>query len=366
MEQYIASLYQNMYTLLVTALSIPIINRYKNLRENSKVDNSRVLVIVFLIAIAIGLRPVSGRYFVDMIGYSRVLDTYDGSFFFFNWDTDNIIFDNLLFWWASSQIGKTLFFLFMSCVYFGSYYWGIKRLFPKHELAAYVVFLAAFSTFSFATNGIKAGVAASIFVLALAYSNNKLLSLLFAFVSLGFHHSMQLPVAALILTMFFKNPKWYFYGWFFCLLMAMLHITYFQNLFGGMTDEQGAGYLLVTTDETVGGIRFRPDFIIYSAMPVWIGYQFEMKMKQTSKIYSTLLHFYLCTNGIWMLCMYASFNNRIAYLSWFIYPIVLIYPFLYIDERPMRYQYFSKTMKYHLYFTLFMVFIYYGLFGFGN
>ncbi len=54
------------------------------------------------------------------------------------------------------------------------------------------------------------------------------------------------------------------------------------------------------------------------------------------------------------LCMYAGFTNRIAYLSWLIYPIVLIYP--YLDDEcawgSKRYSQFSIVMLLHMMFTV--------------
>ena len=60
-----------------------------------------------------------------------------------------------------------------------------------------------------------------------------------------------------------------------------------------------------------------------------------------------------------MLCMYANFTNRIAYLSWFLYPIVLIYPYLNEDWGVNKYKIFSMVVFLHLSFTLFMSVIYY-------
>ena len=130
-----------------------------------------------------------------------------------------------------------------------------------------------------------------------------------------------------------------------------------------MSDSTGAGYLAGGTNDDVqmdqGG--FRLDFIAYSAMPVLVGYYAIYKKKMhLSRFYSCLLNTYLCTNGVWMLCMYAQFTNRIAYLSWFLYPIVLIYPFLNEDWGPTRYKTLTKVFTYHLCFTLFMEFVYYG------
>lgn len=39
----------------------------------------------------------------------------------------------------------------------------------------------------------------------------------------------------------------------FCLLMALLHITFFQVLLGEMTDEGGADYLIKGLDGDWGG-----------------------------------------------------------------------------------------------------------------
>ena len=96
-------------------------------------------------------------------------------------------------------------------------------------------------------------------------------------------------------------------------------------------------------------------------MPILVGYWAVYKKRlQLSKIYTCLLNLYMTLNGTWMLCMYANFTNRIAYLSWFLYPIVLIYPYLNENWGPRRYKDFSKVMLAHLGFTLFMKFIFYA------
>ena len=198
--------------------------------------------------------------------------------------------------------------------------------------------------------------------MAMGYREKLYICIPLVLVSLGFHHSMQLPVAAFVLTLLFKNPKWYYYGWVFCLLMALAHVSFFQNLFVSYTDESGADYLnggSTGSDGLKGG--FRIDFIIYSAVPVIFGYLMEMKRKRkVSKFYASLIHLYLCINGVWMLCMYAEFTNRIAYLSWFLYPIVLVYPFLKENWGANKYRMFAKVMGWHLAFTVFMEMIYYG------
>lgn len=367
---FLCSIYQYIYLFVLALISIPVYNKYRSLDGYSSSgypNNTAAYIVLVIFCLFIGLRPISSL-FVDMGAYDFLLSRFEGGYFEFDRETLNLLFDNFLIWWGCNGFNHNLFFLAMATIYFGCSFIGIRRLFPKHYYVAYLVYLVALSTFSYGTNGIKAGAAASLFILAISFMDIKWISIPLALVSWGFHHSMKVVFVAYIIVIFFKNPKYFFYGWFVCLIMSALHITFFQEYFANYTDEHGAGYLLATEETTSAHIGFRPDFILYSAMPVWIGYKYEFKHKYNiSKTYSTLLHLYITINAVWLLCMYASFTNRIAYLSWFLYPIVLIYP--YLDDNnfdAMRLVKFRKVAIYHMCFTLFMVLVYYGIFQLGN
>jgi len=364
-----AQIYYTVYLLIVSVASLIVFRQYNSdiLPSEKKRGIEPGFVVAFFATFFVGLRPTNAA-FVDMTAYSYYIQALGGQPFEFSFDTDNILFDNLLQWWASKQINERYFFLVIAGIYFLCPYIGIRKMFPNNQLSAYLVFLAAFSTFSYATNGIKAGAAASLFIMALGFMDKKLWCVLLVLVSLGFHHSMQLPVIALLMVLIIKPPKFYYFVWVMCLLLAVSHITFFQELFGNLTDDQGAGYLLVNPDETEVHIGFRPDFVLYSMVPVLIGFKYEVQRKlAVSRTYSVLLHLYILTNAIWMLCMYAAFNNRIAYLSWFLYPIVLIYPYFENSNRDQfRFLRFRRVALLHLSFTLFMAFIYYGLFRLGH
>lgn len=106
---------------------------------------------------------------------------------------------------------------------------------------------------------------------------------------------------------------------------------------------------------------FRMDFVVYSAMPILIGYYVKYKYKLKDKLYDIMLNIYLTCNGVWMLCMYAEFTNRIAYLSWFMYPIILIYPcYAIADKKHPLVRMRKYIVMVHLVFTLFMSFVYYA------
>lgn len=368
--------YQYLLLILVTLFTYQLCKRYRTTGFNqSLVDSRKAESIAFMLCILfsflIGLRPID-VWTVNQWGDTAVyMDTYrvlNGTSFQFEWQAGNKIWDNLFSFWACNDLEPSFLFFIAASIYFGATYVACKKWFPHDTAIAYLAFLGAFSTYSYSYNGVKAGVAGALFLVAIAYYEKKSVSILFALLSLGFHHSMQLPIATYILTIFFKESKWYFYGWIFCVLMATLHIGFFQSLFMGFGGNEDNLYLQGVQDD-ITQIGFRPDFMLYSAAPIWIGYRLVMKEnRKVSKLYLTLLHIYLCTNGVWMLCMYAAYSNRIAYLSWFMYPFVLIYPFLKEDIKGFRlfglnnqYRMLAKVAMYHLYFTLFMNLVYYKI-----
>lgn len=359
----LADNYYNIYLAIVSVLSFSLFSRYRAEDRSVPNNSASILLLVFMI-LFIGLRPVSGRAFGDMSSYKYVYESYLGAPFHFEWNTTNKLFDNFIPFLGSLNFSSTFFFVIISFFYFVLTFLGCKLLFNEDYLMVFVMWLGAFSTFSYGTNGIKAGFAASLFYVALGlvYNKKKISTLLFLALSLGIHHSMILPIMAFFIAYFYKNDKVYIILWIFSFLMALLHITYFQHLFGGFTDEQGAGYLLYGDGKNVktsmlGG--FRIDFILYGAVPIFFGWYAKYKYQFHSDFYNFLLNTYTLCNAIWMLCMYAEFTNRIAYLSWFMYPIVLAFPLFSQVWKDNQHK-LVKTVAYgHLAFTLFMYLIYY-------
>ena len=361
-----ARYYQTLFLFLVTVVTLFVGRRYSTYHysrvfSGEKEPNVYPLLLMIVMVIFIGTRPINW-IFVDMLNCANEWDIiWNEGVFRFSLDRENFLFDNLRAFMATAGMPVELFFLLNSIIYFGGIYIACRKFFPNDTLFTFVMYLAAFSTFSYGTNGIKAGSAASLFLIALAYRDNLKVSIPFAIASWGFHHSMIMVLCSYLVVLWVKKPKYYFIFWFFSFLVAALHISTFQVLFSRFADERGQEYL-----ENIIGSGFRLDFILYSSMPVLVGYIAVFKKGIRSLMYDSILCLYLMTNSIWMLCMYASFTNRIAYLSWFLYPIALIYPFL--KEKWGENQFNSaKLVSYgHLSFTLFMSIVYYGLMGWGH
>lgn len=360
-------IYRPTYLLIASVFSIFCFTRYRNKNPNSIYNgntNGAVILALFYVFF-IGLRPVTGKglssAFGDTVNYISYYHSMAGGPFVFAFDTENLVFDNLFAWWAAMDLGISSFFLLCAFIYFFVAYLAIAKMCPCNQYAVFLVFLTAFSAYSASVNAVKAGVAGSIFLLAIAYNKDYKISIPLLLLSYGFHHSMIVPVVAFFCCSIVKKINYYYIIWLFSLLIAFAHITFFQTLFAGFTDEHGAEYLLTIGSEWGGrSTGFRFDFVLYGAMPLVMGWYALKKRRVTDELYKFLLRIYILTNAVWLLCMYAQFTNRIAYLSWFMYPIVLVYPCTLSEFGRDRYKIFSTVALLHLLFTLFMEIIYYS------
>lgn len=348
--------YEPLFLLFTLLLSAVAISKYKTKNNNSTIYATIILISISL-SLFIGFRPLNS-IFADMWNYYFAWgrEVYSG----FSWSDSNYIFDNIYKGMAASGISVDLFFLLIASVYFIVAGLACIKLFGKNALIAYAVFLGAFSTFSYGVNGIKAGAASSIFLLALAYWKNKKFAALLLFLSLGFHHSMIMPICAYVVSILYKNDKHYLYMWIICLIVSAAHFTSIMDFFGEFLadkDEHGASYLLPEGD-AVYITGFRLDFIIYSSVPVFLGYIAIFKRDFINDTYSFIWRTYLLTNSVWILCMYASYTNRIAYLSWGFYPFVLLYPFVHKSSSMNIKSNLNKIVYLHFFFTIFMNLIY--------
>lgn len=358
--------YSTVYLLIVTIFYL----RYyyyssRNVLPVEENGYTGLLLCIVMVAF-IGFRPVH-PIFADTVGYNDAYNLYRYGEYKFEWETDNLLFDNFLLFVAKQHLGISFFFVSISAIFFGGIFLSSKLMFPEHPNSAFVAYLASFSTYSYSVNGIKAGAAAAIFLIGVAVADRKKwMSVFLCLLSYTFHHSMFVCVIAFLLVRFFKKSKYYFAFWFFCLLMALLHVTFFQSLFGGMSflDEQKKlGDYLLNQDDALGwrSSGFRMDFVLYSSAPIVIGYWAKYKLLVEDKYYDFLINLYLLLNGVWMLCMYANFTNRIAFLSWMLYPFVLFYPFYKREIRCKNESILGWVSFLFIGFTSFMYVFYYGL-----
>lgn len=357
--------YQPIYLILVTVFSITYYNKYAS-SKNIVYDNKRfALFLAILFSIFIGFRPPFD-VLSDTGGLVMYYQSVADDSFTFTWDTENFVFDNLLRGMSAFGFDYSIWLTIIASIYFIGRYVACRKLFPRSTNIAFLVFLGAFITYSSATNGFKAGAATTLFICAIAYRDNLIVSVLLLFLSVGMHHAMFVCFIAYVIAHFYKKQNAYYCLWLLSLLLAIAHITYFQSLFGSFSpDEKAGSYLSLDSGSWRTGMRY--DFVLYSAVPIVQGWLHRKRYGALSNKYTFILNLYILLNSVWMLCMYANFTNRIAALSWGLYPVVIMMP--YFEKRENLDVYgtqgsnrgLSKALLFNLLFTLFMQVIYYGL-----
>lgn len=348
-----AELYYTVYLLIIFALTALAVRERHS--PTLKERYGGALLLCLFMTWFIGNRPIHTAFY-DMLYYAFEF-VFERKWHGFDWNTENRIFDNLFAYLADGAKIKVFdFFKIMAALYFIPMYFGVIKIIPNHKLLAFLIYLGGYITFSFGTNGMKNGVGFSFALLAIAYHKNLRLALFFLICAWGFHHAMNMIAGVFILATYVKNTKWYFYAWVACFFIALLHIETFQGLLSGFADTKSASYLSTSEESFTKG--FRLDFIIYSAMPILIGYYLKFKCEWENPTYDFLLRMYIGANSLWLLCMYASFTNRIASMSWFFYPLVLTYPgFMIEDKKNFVYKNRNLIIMGHLFFTMFMYFV---------
>ena len=89
-----------------------------------------------------------------------------------------------------------------------------------------------------------------------------------------------------------------------------------------------------------------------------------VQLLRTDPFYARLVNTYLLANALWVLVINTSFSNRFAYLSWFLMPWTLLYPFVpgRVIHRP-RTGLIAATLVLQYMFTYFMYAVVYRLRG---
>lgn len=324
--------------MLMTVNSYILLNRYHGYAVINRDYNYRPLVIFSIFFIFFfGLRPLIYGYgfFGDTMNYCRtytIIQDFGG----FNMQGDTEVKKDPLFYllmYSCAQImDPHLFFTICLFLYVVLMFVGCRKIDPQHGALLMLFCYGAFEFYPFAVNGIRNGIACSCAIMALAClcKKEKLLALALSFAAIGFHKSTILPIITMFFTYYVSKPKYMYIAWAIAILVSLTLGGYIDSLLSMMSYDQRLADNLQNNDADglVLEHRFRWDFLLYSSMPIILGWYTIFKRQLYDKTYLILLGTYIYANSFWVLAIRAIFSNRIAYLSWFIYPIVLAYPLL--------------------------------------
>ena len=329
----------------------------KLLSNNSMIP---ALLLTLVLIVFMGLRPISGR-FGDTVNYAWGYNTMSIKPAIFAVD-----FDKEWFWafirntCKASHLTVSDWFLIIEICYLGFVFLGLRILLGENCWMAMLFFLSAFSTFSYGTNGIRNGCACSMAILAFAIAaNQNILRLAIGgcvlLLVFGTHRSTSLPIAAFLVASFLiKSPKVAIYFWLASIGISLVAGGAVTNFFSGLGfDDRMSSYAssMEKNADQFSHTGFRWDFLLYSAMPIWLTWYVNQKAEKeralygetmeemetgvvgagriadahSMRVFNILATTYILANSFWVMVIRASFSNRLAYLSWFLSPVLLAY-----------------------------------------
>ncbi|MFL1895422.1 EpsG family protein [Aquimarina sp. 2-A2] len=355
--EYYFSLYINLMLLVVVLTLLHSVLMRVDDTVNLRYTQITGYILLFFSIFYIGLRPVSGAYFIDMITYARYFEYYaiGGEVV-----VEKDAFFHFFMKFTSGFLPIHGFFLLCAAMYIYPMYRISKVLFKEYWYYSFLMLIVSFSFWPYGVNGIRNGIATSVFLLAITYHDRKFIMFsLFALCSL-FHQTLLLPILAYSLTIFYNKPKYYIVGWLVAIPLSLAFGGMWETLFTslGFADDRLENYL--TSTELGGRTSFRFDFLFYSAFAVFTGWYFIFKKGFKDSLYIQLFNTYLVANAFWILVIRANFSNRFAYLSWFLMAIIIIYPFLKKHFFVKHHVIIGRVVLFYFAFTYLMYFVYYA------
>lgn len=361
-------LYEKIHILIVIAITLYYFSLIRGKganallrRSNRGIRFSIVFFYAIVFIIVIGLRPVH-HAFGDTLNYARTYENYSEIAEQISTSRDALFY--LFMWFCSQHISVQWFFLIIELLYVGPMLLAYRKFLKGNIDIGLLFCLGAFSFFTYGVNGIRNGVALSLVLLAISMIKGrgieKLLSFALAIIAISIHASAALPIVCCVAAMLIKNRKFMFYFWALAIVVSLVAGNSVANLFAGLGfDDRLSDYIHPDVEEDIWTrTGFRWDFLIYSSAPIILGYYTIIKKRVFNSTYLLLLGTYIFANAFWIMVIRAEFSNRFAYLSWFLYPIVLAYPLLNLRIWPKTQgQKTALILLGHSAFTLFMVLI---------
>lgn len=371
---YFSTAYHILFLILswITVLYHIGSSQQKILRTESSPMQGMALLLTLAIAFFIGLRR-SNAIFGDMgmyrHTYENVLAGYSPMSLHTEW-----LWDNFMYFCKSIGFNSTEFFLIVDIVYFFCMFICALLLMRRNLWIAMMFFFTAFSTYSFGTNGIRNGMSSSIELVAITLltmgKTKHVPAFILMFIAFSIHRSTILPSAAAIASLYFiKDTKTAIRFWIASIGISLVAGPLVEQFFAALGfDDRMSNYASSNREEgSMGDFSqsgFRWDFLLYSAAPVAMIWYVTRYRKFTDKAYIFIANIYLLCNAFWVMVIRSAFSNRFAYLSWFIYPIVMAYPLLRMNIWKDQDRKTALIFFFYSGFTFFMFFIYY--FGTGN
>lgn len=326
-----------LYSLLVvTCFYFFYIKNKDNELVYENTNNPLILLYIAAFVLLVGWRPPSGYYFGDSSTYAQVFNNFKSGLSVYDPNMKEWFFTWIMYS-CSKIMDQPDCFLLIECLYVLPVVLACRNFVPNHYTLMFIFCMGAFSFFSYGTNGIRNGMACSLIILAMSLVNgdmkSKLLAAALAFIAYNTHRTTALPIVCILGSFFVKDTRYIMGFWIASIFISLVAGTAVESFFTGLGfDDRMTAYSSKNIDPSMfSSTGFRWDFLLYSSMPIILGYYVVFIRKVWDNNYLLLLNTYILCNSFWVMMIRAAYSNRFAYLSWFMYALVLAYPCLKLE-----------------------------------
>lgn len=271
--------------------------------------------------------PVPWGTWADRHCYAYYVLSARQGFYGFQSEINDIGFAKWIIW-TSKMVSYQGWFYLTALVYVGNYWWASWRFTREYSYVLFLMIICCFQFTAYGTNTIRAGFAISFVFLGLSFCNDLRKMAVCLIIALLCHKSTIIPISAIILAYNLKKTKIYIWGWLLCVFFSYFFGESLQERFSFLVTENRTSYLTTDAAHTFYKVGFRWDFLLYSSIPILLGYYYIIKLNFRNEFYEFVYRMYLAANGFWVLVIRANYTDRFAYLSWFLFPLLLSYPVL--------------------------------------
>lgn len=326
------SLYYNLILLLVICVYFLLFNSH-SVAKPFVPNEFFSIILLLIIFIFITFRDSYSPLFGDTMRYAKNFELIK------LYGSDALPTKDIGFQYLTLALSKIVnlrgYWFILCCFYVLPVYYAIKKQFPKQFFIAFLFFVCSFSFWTYGINGLRNGIATSLVFFSFLFLDSDVKRIPIWILAFLFHASALLPILCFLLAKYIANPKYYLLGWLLVLVLMLIARDSFSSLLMRIPwlqqDVRMTEYFSMSYND-LGGMfthqGFRWDFVLYSIFPIISGIIYIYKLHIEDKLYIRLFNTYVAANAFWLLTIYIPFNNRFAYLSWFLYSILIIYPLL--------------------------------------
>lgn len=272
------------------------------------------IVFTFLVALKIGFRELDIG--TDTRNYHYM--------YYYNYLSGDFLYDFLSYLFHKLHLKFEVFMTFCALIYMFATLYACKVVFKYNYFYVYIIFLMYPYFMLFGINGVRNGMAASIFLLGLSqlYKNKKRQSFFLFICSLLIHLSMLVPALLFLFRKYISNTSLLLLVWLFSILLLLnVNILYtIVPLIPVIGPRFGSYFAIFLNEYDLNS------FLIFGIPPVLFGFYSIYVKKFKEYFYINLLNIYVVIHIFYILSLKTVFAIRIGYLAEFMMLFLIGFP----------------------------------------